>query len=992
MKRLWETDELVEHWTLMPPEVELLANKTGATRLGFAVLLKFFQLEAHFPQHAAEIPQSVIDYLAKQIKVAPEQFRHYEWRGRTIEYHRAQIRKLHGFREATVEDVSTISQWLCEQVLPRERDFEHLKVAVYQRCRELKIEPPTVERIHRLVHSATRTYEENFYAEISSRLAPEHLTRLDALLQPIPDEENKQRNRSENKSDSLRALWQTLKTDPGRASADTMCEEIAKLQPLRALQLPADLFAQVPRKILQGYRQRAAVEEPYELRRHPAAVRYTLLSAFSYLRMQEISDTLVDVLLEIVHRLGVKAERKVEKELLADLKRVTGKTNLLFRLAEATLENPDGIVRDVVYPVVPEPTLRDLVKEWKTNGPAYRSKVTVLMRNSYRSHYRRMIPKLLETLAFCSNNDRHRPVIAAIELLQRYIDSKVRLYPAEEEVPLDGIVKKSWLDAVLESDATGTLRVNRINYELCVLQTLREKLRCKEVWVVGADRYRNPDEDLPTDFERQRDDYYEALRLPLDAGSFIANLQQEMRDALDRLNQGLPKNPDVEILSKGKGWIALSPLAAQPEPVSLLMLKSEIGQRWQMTSLLDILKEADFRVGFTDTFKSPTAYEALERAVLQPRLLLCLYGLGTNTGLKRMSAGELSLNYKDLLYVRRRFINKDHLRNAIRQVVNAIFQARQPQIWGEGTTACASDSKKFGAYDQNLMTEWHVRYGGRGVMIYWHVERKSTCIYSQLKTCSSSEAAAMIEGVLRHCTEMSVNKQYVDSHGQSVVAFAFCRLLGFELLPRLKAIHKQKLYRVEGGKPDEYANLQLILKGAIDWKLIKEQYDQMVKYATALRLGTAETEAILRRFTRNNLQHPTYKALAELGKAIKTIFLCRYLADIELRREIHEGLNVVENWNSVNGFIMYGKGGEFATNSREDQEITMLSLHLLQLCLVYINTLMMQRVLNEPQWQERMQAEDLRALTPLVYSHVTPYGTFRLDMNKRLEIEQMVSA
>ncbi len=509
---------------------------------------------------------------------------------------------------------------------------------------------------------------------------------------------------------------------------------------------------------------------------------------------------------------------------------------------------------------------------------------------------------------------------------------------------------------------------------------------------MGADRYRNPDDDLPADFETQRDDYYEALRLPLDADSFIANLQQEMREALTMLDRGLPKNPHAQILAKNKGWIALSPMDAQPAPVHLALLKSEMGQRWPMTSLLDILKEADFRVRFTDTFKSPTAYESLERSVLQPRLLRCLYGLGTNTGLKRMSAGEFGTTYKELLYVRRRFINIDHLRNAIRQVVNAIFQARQENIWGEGTTACASDSKKFGAYDQNLMTEWHVRYGGRGVMIYWHVERKSTCIYSQLKNCSSSEAAAMIEGVLRHCTEMSVNKQYVDSHGQSVVAFAFCRLLGFELLPRLKGIHKQKLYRVENDTSADYPNLQLVLKRAIDWKLIKQQYDQMVKYATALRLGTAETEAILRRFTRNNLQHPTYKALAELGKAIKTIFLCRYLHSVELRREIHEGLNVIEHWNSVNGFILYGKGGEFATNSRGDQEITMLCLHLLQLCLVYINTLMMQQVLGEPSWQERMQPEDFRALTPLVYGHVTPYGTFQLDMNKRLVFEEVVTA
>jgi TnpA family transposase len=170
------------------------------------------------------------------------------------------------------------------------------------------------------------------------------------------------------------------------------------------------------------------------------------------------------------------------------------------------------------------------------------------------------------------------------------------------------------------------------------------------------------------------------------------------------------------------------------------------------------------------------------------------------------------------------------------------------------------------------MTEWHARYGGPGVMIYWHVERKAACIYSQLKTCSSSEVAAMIEGVLRHCTEMSVERQYVDSHGQSEVAFAFCHLLGFQLLPRLKAIHAQRLYRPEAGKPDAYPNLQLILSRPINWDLISQQYDNMVKYATALRLGTAETEAILRRFTRANVQHPTYRALAELGKARKTLF------------------------------------------------------------------------------------------------------------------------
>jgi len=377
---------------------------------------------------------------------------------------------------------------------------------------------------------------------------------------------------------------------------------------------------------------------------------------------------------------------------------------------------------------------------------------------------------------------------------------------------------------------------------------------------------------------------------------------------------------------------------------------------------------------------------------LQHRLLLCLYGLGTNTGLKRMVSSNRDVTYPELLYIRRRFIEKSALREAIRRVVNATFAARVGQIWGEGTTACASDGKKFGAWDQNLMTEWHIRYGGRGVLIYWSVERRSACIYSQLKRCSSSEVAGMIEGVLRHCTDMDVQKNYVDSHGQSEVAFAFCYLLGFELMPRLKGITSQKLSRPEAGRAEDYPNLEPILTRPINWALIRKQYDEMIKYATALRLGTAETEAILRRFTRDNLQHPTYQALAELGKAVKTLFLCRYLDSEALRQEINEGLNVVENWNSANGFIFYGKGGEIATNRLDEQEIAVLALHLLQACLVYINTLMLQRILAEPMWLQKMAPEDFRGLSPLIYNHVNPYGLFELDMNTRLPIEARLAA
>ena len=123
----------------------------------------------------------------------------------------------------------------------------------------------------------------------------------------------------------------------------------------------------------------------------------------------------------------------------------------------------------------------------------------------------------------------------------------------------------------------------------------------------------------------------------------------------------------------------------------------------------------------------------------------------------------------------------------------------------------------------------------------------------------------MIEGVLRHCTEMEVERQYVDSHGQCEVTFAFCRLLGFELMPRLKGIHCQRLHRPDSR--DTYANLELVMASrSINWELIEQQLDAMVKHAVALKMGMAYAESILRRLTRTNIQHPAYKAFTEIAR------------------------------------------------------------------------------------------------------------------------------
>ncbi|MBV8383257.1 MAG: transposase [Planctomycetaceae bacterium] len=338
-------------------------------------------------------------------------------------------------------------------------------------------------------------------------------------------------------------------------------------------------------------------------------------------------------------------------------------------------------------------------------------------------------------------------------------------------------------------------------------------------------------------------------------------------------------------------------------------------------------------------------------------------------------------SYDELLYVRKTYFSPEALRNANGAVVNKLLALRNPRLWGEGASSCASDATRFESWKQNPMTEWRSRYKGYGVMVYWHVETNAVCIYSQLKSFSSSEIAAMIEGLIRHDTEMRVEKNFVDSHGQSEVAFAFCHLLGMvRLMPRLKRIKYERLYLPEKGTAEDYPNLAGTFARPIRWDLIAQQYDEMVKATVALRRGTATAEAILKRYNSYNVTHPTYKALAEVGKAEKSIFLCDYLASRETQYEVHEGLNVVENWNATNDFICYGRQGELATNSREQQEIVTLSLQLLQNCLMLINTILVERTIEQEGLWERLSAEDFRALTPLFHGHINPYGQFTLDL------------
>ena len=447
MKRRWTEEELDKHWAIEAFEQPMVLAKHGTLRLGFALILKFFQIEGRFPASVEEIPRSAIAYLANQLGGGVQEAESYPWAGRSMERHRAEIRDWCGFREITVPDLEALKRWLVEDVIPQESRVEGVCEALLQRCRALQIEPAAADHRQRVILSALKDHDTRLCTRISQRLDAAAVERMDALLLPDPRE-----------GEPEWTPWQSLKGEPGKAGVASVKEAAVRLALLRGIKLPAERFKNVPFKLVERFAKQAGVEEPFELRRHGRPLKATLQAAFLHLRSEDLMDHLVDLLVETVHKMTKKADRRIEQSLGAALQKAPAKMVKLYRMAKASVAAPKGVVEEVIFPAVPETWLQALIQEVENDGVG-KSKVKATLQRVYRSHYRQMLPGLLNSLDFHTITP-NQTVLDALDLVKTHLDHKGTTYPKGVSVPLKGIVPADWMPHVVvgEGDSGKVVR------------------------------------------------------------------------------------------------------------------------------------------------------------------------------------------------------------------------------------------------------------------------------------------------------------------------------------------------------------------------------------------------------------------------------------------------------------------------------------------------------------------------------------------------------
>ena len=347
-----------------------------------------------------------------------------------------------------------------------ERRPERVRATLLAYLREERIEPPSPTRVSRMIASGLECAEQRLTRQICSLVAPGAVTRMLALIaRPLSGDDDGgdvEQIVGQDAAPEVMDAFSAIRDEPGNVSVKTIAAEVVKLEAINTVGLPEELFDEIAPGVLLAWRSRVAAEAPSHLREHPHEIKVTLLAAYLHCRRREIIDALVDLLITTVHRINARAEAVVTGEFVAELKRVSGKENILFQMTGAALGTPKGPVEEVIYPAVPGgvDTLEALWREYNTKGSTYRQHRQRVFKASYTNHYRAGLIQILDALEFGSTNTVHAPMMAALALIKRYRvqhTHRTKYYSLAEDVPVAHIVPGELAELMYRTDKNSAI-------------------------------------------------------------------------------------------------------------------------------------------------------------------------------------------------------------------------------------------------------------------------------------------------------------------------------------------------------------------------------------------------------------------------------------------------------------------------------------------------------------------------------------------------------
>lgn len=904
--------ELESDYSITTDELDYIKQniRGDELRLGFAVLLKIFQRMGYFPAMNT-IPDAVIKYIRKQIQfIDPTTAFIYEHES-SFNRHRRRIYdylKITRWEKREVKSQSGHSHpgrhhaiqvaYDAAQTMNFPADIINV---VIEDLRKNNYELPAFNQLSRLVKRTRFLVNQKIFTNIYRQIKPHQIEILDDLL--------------EIKTDYNRTGFNGLKQLPKKPTISNFRELIKHHNWLMSMDNMETYLSDISKVKLQQFAEQTRALDAGDLRRFSPSKRYALMLSLLFQSQCRAKDALATTFCKTMAKMHKRAKDKLEEL----QKKIEKKTHDLLTLFSDILvdfkEKKPGVK-------LLESTLEKMNNK---GGPAAlhldcEEAVACNSNNhfpllwEFYENKRSTLFRLLYTLDLKSTTQNDL-LIKAMNVMLENEDKKSEYLSIQLNL---SFTSDAWRKLIIKKDNNQVFMVRK-HLEICIFSHLADYLNSGDIFIDGAESY--------SDYRRELlpwsaclpllDEYCKKVGIPNTAKEFVNVMRTNLTHTADRVDRDFPSIEEFIIDKNGTPILKKPP--TQKRPPSAIWLANQIKERMPERNIIDILCSTHHYAGWANVFgpisgSDPKIDNPIERYIYTNFTFGS--GLGPTQGAQHLRT-EMDITAHMLSWINRRHVTPKMLDSARELLINCSNSFTLPLAWGDGKS-CAADGDLWELREDNLISEFHVRYGRSGGIAYHHVANNYIALFSTFIPCGVWEAIAIIEGLLKNKSDIQPNIIHGDTQAQSTVVFAFAHLLGFKLMPRIRNWKDLKFFRPN--KKTTYKNIDGLFDETIKWDLIETHWQDMMQVALSIKGGKISSSLLLRKLGNYSRKNKLYLAFQELGRVIRTQFLLEYISDFELRETVTKETNKAEAYNGLSGWASFGSKHLIASNDEDEMK------------------------------------------------------------------------
>ncbi|MGL5669608.1 MAG: Tn3 family transposase [Shewanella sp.] len=965
--------KVLSRWYQPSDNELLLSNKfqNPLHKLGFLIQLKLLQRLGYFIL-PSDCPQPIIDHIKSisGIVLTPKKsdWKTYESSG-TRQRHLDSIREYIGIKPFTGAD----RPWLKDVAYHAAQTKETVADIINVMLEELThhcFEIPGLSLLQSLAGSARRQVNEGYYEKIFTSLSKSTKGALDQLWQL--------------NSNGIYSHWQLLKREPKKPTNKEIRSYLQHVEWLRHLESQMPVL-DLPVAKFQQFMLEARALDAKEMRELHPKKRYALAVILIRSQHGKALDDVADLFIKLVRGLENSAQQSLQQFILQKQKQadelITNFKDVVLALdkpgdASSRLAHIEQLLHPDKETVLAKCNehlayagnnyLPFMLRPYGGKRSLLYNCLSILTLKSTSSD------KTTERLIRCllSIRDNRQEHISKHYLLDQFNGTKATKW-----------ITNTWKKLVLiqAENEDEVVVLHRKYLELCIMVHIKQELMSVDLYVAQSEQYKDYREGIVDDetYERELPLYAQQVGLPLtEPKRFIAELKHKLKTLAAQVDERFPDNAHAAIVD---GKLTLKRAKTVRSSEAIQQLDDAITEQLETTSIVDILVDAEHWLGLSDLFYPLSGNRS--RLEDQPqRFVTTLFCYGCNLGPTQTARSMKGMTPKQVAWLNLKQVTEDRLDKSLTKVINAYNQFELPKFWGSGKHASV-DGSKWELNEQNLMSEYHIRYGGYGGIGYYHVSDTYIALYCRFITCGSYEGNYLLDGLMKNESDIKPEFLHGDTQSQSYPVFGLSYLLGIGLMPRIRNIQDLNLFRAENDC--KYQNIDKLFNGSINFTLIENLLPDMLKLIISIKLGKMPASSLLRRLNTYSRKNKLYFAFRELGKVIRTLFLLNYIDNYELRQVIQAETNKSEEFNNFVKWFFFGGEGVIAENIRHEQSKVVKYNQLVANMAILYNTDKMTCILRDmANTGHEITPELLAGLSPYRTAHINRFGDYLLDMER----------